>query len=191
MLDDIIIIIYPHICHGNTFFLPHGTSWALMSFRGRSSCNKGNIKAFLKDCLACISHSGPLARFWTDLVSASDAIAAVLSEAARENLFGILWHKNHAFDDNWSILLLTHNKKTSKWHLNTFSPTLVQYILILIPCNHKRAKTGLRSRFYLNCSHILLNTTSLMLPTRLCPHSGLHLVSCHHTQDRKRAILAL
>ena len=33
--------------------------------------------------------------------------------------------------------------------------TLVQKLLIAIPSLYKRAKIGLRSRFYLNCSHMV------------------------------------
>ncbi len=63
--------------------------------------------------------------------------------------------KDHTFSDNWNILFLSHNGKISKIHLKTSWMTLVQNVLILIPFYHKRAKTGLWSRFYLNCSHKL------------------------------------
>ena len=64
--------------------------------------------------------------------------------------------KNHTFDYIWSIPLLNHNGKISKRHFKTSCMTVVQNMLIPIPPYHKRAKTGLRPRFYLNCSHIFL-----------------------------------
>ena len=50
-------------------------------------------------------------------------------------------------------------KRLKKKHFKTSCITciiLVQNILVLIPSNHERAKTGLRPRFYLNCSHMVL-----------------------------------
>ena len=48
-----------------------------------------------------------------------------------------------------------YNEKISRRHFKTSCMTLVQHVLILDPPYYKGAKTGLRSRFYLNCSHIL------------------------------------
>ncbi len=64
--------------------------------------------------------------------------------------------KNHTFHGVWSIILRSHNGTISKRHFKASCIALVQNILFLIPYYHKRAKTGLRPRFYLNCSHLCL-----------------------------------
>ncbi len=85
--------------------------------------------------------------------------------------------KNHAFDDIWSILLLNDNGKISRIHFKTSCMTLVKYILIFISSYHRRAKTGLRPRFYLNCSHMMKQLLSrhivkLLVRDMLLKHMG-------------------
>ncbi len=63
--------------------------------------------------------------------------------------------KNHTFYDTWITFIINHIEKILKRHIKTSCMILVQNILILIQSSHKRAKTGLRPRFYLNCSQIM------------------------------------
>ena len=87
--------------------------------------------------------------------------------------------KKHPFDDIWSILLLNHNGKISKIHFKTSCMTLVQTWLIPIPSYHKIVKTGLRPRFYLNCSHFDLgqNVPPTMVSQNVPPL--LHMLNLH------------
>ena len=78
----------------------------------------------------------------------------IKNESQESILKVVIIYKNNAFDVILSIISLIHNGKISKRHFNTPCITLVQHILILIPSHHERAKTGLRPRFYLNCSRV-------------------------------------
>ena len=72
---------------------------------------------------------------------------------------------NGGFHCIWSILWPVHEGKISKLNFKTSCMTLAQKLLIHMPFYHKRVKTGLRSRFYLNCSHILLRAREVGSPT--------------------------
>ncbi len=73
-------------------------------------------------------------------------------------------NKNDAFHCIWSISWAFHEGKIWKLYFKRFCITLVQKLLIHFPSHYKRAKTGLRPRFYLNCSHML----------RTDPLAGIH-----------------
>ncbi len=73
-----------------------------------------------------------------------------------------MWHvhlfesnTNHAFHCIWGILLHIHEGNIFLFHFTTSCISLVQELLFLFHSHYNRAKTGLRPRFYLNCSHLI------------------------------------
>ncbi len=57
--------------------------------------------------------------------------------------------------------MISHIWKILKRHIKTSCKTLVQNVLI--QSSHKGAKTGLRPRFYLNCSHLLVHHIAIVV----------------------------
>ncbi len=69
----------------------------------------------------------------------------ILFECSKNHV--LWWHPRHSFGHSWMINL--------KIHFKTYCMNLTQKILIPTAFHYNRAKTGLRSRFYLNCSHMV------------------------------------
>ncbi len=70
---------------------------------------------------------------------------------------------NYASHRIWSIILHIHEGNIFQFHFITSCMTLVQELLFLIHSNYNRAKTGLRSCLYLNCSHLKLEIKKIVL----------------------------
>ena len=90
-------------------------------------------------------------------------------------------NENDAFHGIWDILWPILEGKISKLYFKAYCMTLVQKLLICIPSHSKRAKIGLRSPFYLNCSHLLLldlSDTKVSLEVHVnCHRRIIHLFS--------------